>query len=133
MECDPYFDYRADSFIYNKKIVLFSNLKFTTMNTPVIIQFLQELINRLGKKNPTFFKIFSWIGAAASIVSGLPEVIMWLGVKNLPDWFTFFENKAVGIAGIVMFVMANLTVNTNNIPEVKKPTVLPLTTKKDGI
>lgn len=103
------------------------------MNNPVIIQFFQELINRLGKKNPTFFNIFSWIGVAASLVAGLPELIDWLGVKNLPTWFTFFQSKAVGIAGIVIFIMSNLTVQTNTIPEVKKPEVLPLTTSKDGI
>lgn len=103
------------------------------MGNNVILNFLQELVNRLGKKNPTFFKVFSWIGAAASLVSGLPDFVTWLGVKNLPAWFTLFENKAIGIAGFVMFIMANLTVNKGNIPEVQQQAKLPFTAKKDGV
>lgn len=103
------------------------------MGNNVILSFLQELFNRLGKKNPTFFKVFSWIGAAAGLVAGLPEFITWLGVKNLPDWFTVLENKAIGIAGVVIFIMANLTVNKDNIPPVTQETKLPFTAKKDGV
>lgn len=103
------------------------------MSNNVILTFLQELFNRLGKKNPTFFKVLSWIGAAASLVSGLPEFIQWLGVTNLPDWFTVLENKAIGIAGFVMFLMANLTVNKDSIPEVQQQVKLPFTAKQDGV
>lgn len=103
------------------------------MNNPIILKFLQEFINRLGAKNPTFFKVLSWIGGAASIIAGLPEFVTWLGVKNLPSWFTIFENKAVGIAGFVIFIMSNLTVNKDSIPEIKQAAKLPFTEKKDGL
>lgn len=103
------------------------------MSNPIILKFLQEFINRLGAKNPTFFKIFSWIGGLATIVSGIPEFIQWLGVTNLPSWFTIFENKAIGIAGFVVFIMSNLTVNKDAIPEIKQAAKLPFTDKKDGV
>lgn len=102
------------------------------MGNPIILKFIQEFINRLGQKNPTFFKVLSWLGGAAAIVAGLPEFFEWANI-TLPSWLTVFQNKAVGIAGTVIFIMSNLTVNKDNIPDQKLPTKLPFTDKKDGL
>lgn len=79
------------------------------MNNTSVWAFLTELVQRLGAKNPKFFNILALVGAIASVITGLPGVLIELGI-NLPDAWDVLANKIVAWAGIVVIIMSNLAV-----------------------
>lgn len=89
------------------------------MNNPVL-SFLTELVVRFRAKSPLFFKIIQWVSIAVTLVTGLPVFLTYLGVENLPEWFTALQSKAAGIAAIVATFLAGLPVDTPPIEEGNK-------------
>lgn len=99
-----------------------------------LLDFLKEMIHRFGMKSPKFFRVWQIIFLAATLLTGLPELLTELGVKELPDWAQALSTKTVAIASAVAFVMAKLTV-ADTAKEVltysEKKEVLPFTSKTD--
>lgn len=78
--------------------------------SPDVWAFLRELVSRLGAKNPAFFNVMAWVGAIAAFITGIPLLLDSIPGLELPDSFEVIENKIVTIAGAVVFIMSNLTV-----------------------
>lgn len=86
--------------------------------------FLSEMLKRLFGKTPWFFKVIQIISGIIAVIMLGPDIIDAIqgsGIK-LPDTWTGFVAKAVGIASAISTVIAQLTVTTEvkekqNIPE----------------
>lgn len=93
------------------------------------MKFITEIINRIGMKSPSFFRIMQWISIAVAAISGLPALIAQfqndLGV-TLPDWMLSISSKLVAISAIVAWVMAKLPVsNAEAVKEKSNGEVVP--------
>lgn len=85
-------------------------------NTNLIIAFLSELIIRLKSKSPRFFVILQYIGIAAFVITGLPELLSFFGI-TLPASLSVFASKAIAAASLVFSVLTKLAVvDTANLP-----------------
>ena len=89
-----------------------------------MIDFIAELLIRLFGKTPWFFKVVQIISAIIAIVMLGPDILDGIqsGGIELPNTWTSFVKKAVGIAGVVSLVIAQLPVTTSvkekeNIPD----------------
>lgn len=78
-------------------------------NTNVMIAFLKELIARLQRKSPRFFVILQYIGIAAFLLTGLPELLQFLGIV-LPDALAAIASKTVMYASAVFTILTRLAV-----------------------
>lgn len=96
--------------------------------TPDVWAFLKELFQRFGQKTPAFFKVIGWISSIVAVITGLPLILIDLGI-TLPDAVQAVANKTIAIAAIVGKVISMLTVK--DAANVASPTNLPLTDKKD--
>lgn len=93
------------------------------------MKFITEIINRIGMKSPSFFRIMQWISIAVAAISGLPALIAQfqndLGV-TLPDWMLTISSKLVAISAIVAWIMAKLPVsNAEAVKEKPNGEVVP--------
>ena len=84
------------------------------MNKDIIWSFLREIFNRLGQKNPLFFTVISWIGVAATVITGLPLILEDLGI-SLSPFIEQISNKIIAYCGIVVTVISNLTVKGETV------------------
>lgn len=78
------------------------------MNNTILLDFLKELILRLGTKQPKFFKIIGIISMATALATGLPGLFDELHI-HLPSWATILQNRIIGIAATTAFFIAKLT------------------------
>lgn len=99
------------------------------MNNP-ILSFLTELVVRLRTKSPLFFKILQWVSIGVTLVTGVPEFLEYLGVKNLPEWATLLQSKSAGIAALVGIFLAGLPVVNPEPVEVVKESGAVVETQK---
>jgi hypothetical protein len=77
-------------------------------NNP-LIQFLTELILRLGAKSPRIFVILQWISGALAGITGIPTIIQTFGIV-LPHPFDTELTKIVAIASTVALFFSKLPV-----------------------
>lgn len=91
-----------------------------------LIAFLQELYQRFIAKSPKFFVIWQWILGAITAVTGIPDLLVELGV-TLPAPFNSIVMKAVAIATGAMFIMAKLPVQNTNETTTSGAPKMPIT------
>lgn len=66
-----------------------------------------QLIKRFFSSNPKFFKYIQYVSLAISAITGLPELLGYLGIPLTGIWLTF-ANKAIALSGIIAAVIAQL-------------------------
>lgn len=98
------------------------------MQNNILLAFLQEFVQRLRKKSPTFFKIISFLSAAVALLAGLPGLFQELQI-SLPSWAEVFQNRIVAIASTVAFFISKLTVDKEELKDPKS--TIPFTIKQD--
>jgi len=79
-------------------------------NNPLLL-FLQEIFKRLNSKSPRFFKIWQWIAAATSAVTGLPGFLAMFSIR-LPVPLDALANKTVAIAAAASWFIARMPVQS---------------------
>jgi len=95
------------------------------------LDFIKELFLRLGKKNPKFFQILSWILTICSVIAGVPLLLTAFGV-TLPPAIAVLASKSVFYATALGVFLSNLPVA--DVKEITKtdPEELPLTVKAEN-
>lgn len=74
------------------------------------IDWLRELVQRLGTKSPKFFVVINWIAGALIAVTGIPPTIEWLGFdKFLPETWKAFSDAAVAKCALAALFISALT------------------------
>jgi xanthine/uracil permease len=68
---------------------------------------ITELLQRLFKKNPAFFKWVQYISAVIAVVAYLPELAHFLSIP-LPSWFELVNTSTLKIGAITAIIMAQL-------------------------
>jgi len=84
------------------------------MANNMLIDFLRESLQRLFQKSPKYFRIWGYISMTAALVTGLPGLLQELGI-NLPDWAAVLQNKVIGWASTIAFLIAKLTVQSTPV------------------
>lgn len=74
-----------------------------------LIEFIAELVSRLGAKTPWFFRVVRALAIITALVTGLPAFLVANGVE-LPAAIQLVMSTAVSIASIVAAFIAQLTV-----------------------
>lgn len=74
-----------------------------------IVKFLQETLQRIFQKSPTFFKWWQIITGVLTCIAGIPFLMTNLGI-TLPEPFATMSNKAVTFAGGGAFFMSLMAV-----------------------
>ena len=77
------------------------------------MNFLIELIKRLGTQTPWFFTVLKTIAAITAIITGLPLLLANAGI-DLPDSWDTLANKIVAVAATVAGIVAQLTTTTED-------------------
>lgn len=95
------------------------------------LDFLKELIVRLGKKNPKFFNIINTILTIVAVITGIPLLTAALGL-DLPDAWEAIQSKAVVIASAVGIFLSNLPMDKPEEVKATEPEKLPVTTKAEN-
>lgn len=72
-----------------------------------IPSFLVELIQRLFKKNPAFFKKIQLAAGVVAVIAFMPDLLGYLEI-GVPNWLHFLESKAVKIGSLITIVMAQI-------------------------
>lgn len=94
--------------------------------TPNVLAFLQEIVARLKAKSPAFFKVINWIAAITTVLTGLPGLLIQLGITLTPA-LTILENKTVAIASMAALLISKLTVanaTTTSLPYTENQTTV---------
>lgn len=79
-----------------------------TTTSNVFLDFLKEIFNRLGQKNPKFFTVLAWISGALTALTGIPALLQEAGV-TLGE-FEPLANTVIAYINIAIFFVSNLTV-----------------------
>lgn len=74
-----------------------------------LLAFFVELFQRFGQKSPTFFKVFGWISAIVTALTGIPDFLSMFSI-TLPAPWNALSSKTAAIASLVAFFISNLTV-----------------------
>jgi len=96
-----------------------------------VFDFLKEFVTRLGKKNPKFFTILSYILTAAGLITGIPAFLEYTGVV-LPEALQVLSSKVVAYAAAVGVFLTNLTVDDATEVAAAEPEKLPVTAKAEN-
>lgn len=102
------------------------------MQNANILTFLQENLQRLFTKSPTFFKVWMAISGALVLVTGLPEFINMLHINgiNIPDLLNAKSNLIVSWASRGVFFMSLLTTQSKPTAVTNDGTVVKVTDTK---
>lgn len=104
------------------------------MKNNIIIEFLSEIVIRLSKKSPLFFKILQYISIAVAIIPGIPALLESFGV-TLPAFLADLSNQTIAICGIVAAFLTGLPVDKAPVPVEPKLTLkgeIPMGIALDG-
>lgn len=86
------------------------------MKTNGLILFLQENLQRLFTKSPLFFKIWTYISLALVLVTGVPDLINWLGdAVVIPDLWNVKITAAVAWSSRAALFMSLLTTQSTSV------------------
>jgi len=91
--------------------------------------FLIELVKRFATKSPKFFKIFQYVGIAATVMGFIPDALVMLGITPNAIFSNYIE-IGLRVAGIVTVVMASLPVP--NSSDTNTASILPFTSTTNG-
>lgn len=104
----------------------------------VVMNWLIETYKRMALKSPSYFQVFQKIGLIATIIVGIPaffDELKGFGINiPLPEQWEAIQSKVIGMAGLVMWLMAKLPVKqppTDNGQPVPKREALPFTSAAD--
>ena len=108
------------------------------MQNNLFVKWFIEMIQRLFKKSPTFFKVWQAITGFAAAITGLPEVLTQAGI-TLPPAALALENKVIAYISIGLFFSALLptqstiiSVSPQGVPNQQiSPSALPFTLTSD--
>lgn len=82
------------------------------MQNNLFVKWFVEMIQRLFKKSPTFFKVWQTITGFAAAITGLPELLTAAGI-HLPPAAMAVENKVIAYISIGLFFSALLPTQSN--------------------
>lgn len=87
------------------------------MKTPNgLILWMQENLQRLFTKSPLFFKIWTYISLALVLVTGVPDLINWLGDSFvIPDLWNMKITAAVAWSSRAALFMSLLTTQSATV------------------
>jgi hypothetical protein len=81
-----------------------------------LVLFLQENLQRLFTKSPLFFKIWTYISLALVLVTGVPDLINWLGdAVVIPDLWNVKITAAVAWSSRAALFMSLLTTQSTSV------------------
>lgn len=90
----------------------------------LIVAFAKEILKRYPQKSPLFFKVITYISAAVSVVTGLPDFLTKFNI-TLPTNLTVLENKTVACCALTAAVIAKLTVDRSPVSVNEQGDILP--------
>lgn len=96
----------------------------------LLINWLQETLNRLFIKQPKYFKYWTWLSMVGMVVSGIPYVLTALGI-TLPEPFATTSNKFISGVSIAMFWMSKLVVKTPQVGKTTEGQAIQVTSEKE--
>ena len=75
------------------------------MTNIILPDWLKTIVISFLSKTPVAFKIVQIVLGVMSFITGLPTLLISLGIKNLPPSIIDLENKAVMISGILVAIL----------------------------
>ena len=84
------------------------------MGQQLLLKFFQETLNRLFTKSPKFYKIWQLISSALLLISGVPYLLVQLGIV-LPEPFATLASKAVTFAAAAALFMSMLSTQSKTV------------------
>lgn len=103
------------------------------MKTPnnMLILFIQENLQRLFTSSPVFFKVWTLISLVLVLVTGVPDLINWLGdTVVIPDLWNDKINEAVAWASRAALFMSLLTTQSKTVAQTEDGSGLKVTDTK---
>lgn len=106
-----------------------------------LVLFLQENLQRLFTKSPLFFKIWTYISLALVLITGVPDLINWLGDSVvIPDLWNLKITAAVAWSSRAALFMSLLTTQSTTVAvtedgtglKATDATALPFTAKNEA-
>lgn len=88
-----------------------------------LINWLLEFVQRFFTKSPKFFKVITITAAISTALTGLPDLLQWFGISNLPAWATILENKTIAIASAVALILSKLPSQSQPVAVIASGTV----------
>lgn len=85
------------------------------MSPVVLPDWLKTIIISFLSKTPIAFKVIQVVLGISTFVTGLPALLLAVGVTNLPPAIVSLENKAISIFGIIAALLLQFT---TDIPKV---------------
>lgn len=82
------------------------------MNNPAIIAFFVEWLKRYGQESPSFFKWLTAAGVALQLITGVPQLLEWIGVHLPATWGPIVE-RVLFFVGLAITVVSGATVKTS--------------------
>lgn len=96
----------------------------------LLLNWLQETLNRLFIKQPKYFKYWTWLSMFGMAVSGIPYVLVQFNII-LPEPFATFSNKFVSGMSIAMYWMSKLVVRTPQVGKTTEGQAIQVTSEKE--
>lgn len=83
----------------------------------MIINFIQETLNRFFAKSPKYFRIWQWIAIIVAFATGIPAILVefqtTLGI-HLPEFIVDISSKVASIAALAAGFLSKLVVKDVN-------------------
>jgi len=98
-------------------------------NTPTLMDYLKELLQRLKTKKPKFFVVLQIITGVLGAITGLPAFLAQFSII-LPPAALVLENKYVAWASIGFMIASQLTTSSPAATVTKDGVVLTKTDEK---
>lgn len=95
----------------------------------MILAFLQEMFQRFATRSPRFFKIWQVVTAVATLVTGVPEFLAFIGV-TLPESLTVLQDRVVGAFSTGLFIMSMMTTQSKPVGVTADGSVIKVTNDK---
>lgn len=94
-----------------------------------VLDWLTETLNRFFHNQPQYFKYWTWLGYALTLISGLPYLIVQFHIK-LPEPFATMSNKFISGVAIALVVMSKLTIKNPTVGQTKQGEAVKVTSEK---
>lgn len=92
----------------------------------IILDFFKEMVNRIGAKSPTFFKVLQVVGASLTFAGYLPSMLQqWFDVEVSGNMITLCEkigNVSAGFFASSMLAAKSSTVGQTELGNIVKVT-----------
>lgn len=89
------------------------------------LNFFKEMVLRLFGPTPMFFKIIAAVGAVATFIGFVPEILTWLNLA-VPDRFAGAYTLILKIAGALVALVALFSTPSTPVATTSNATITPL-------